>query len=123
MELFDTLSRRRQMQVDRINKDELREIWQQITDNSFDSRLQIFFDMYVTLPTISLISLPNRFVCANVPPFWYDLIRVDKDADGHITEAEVKEVNTSIHVLHVFFLFACLVGCISVRIIWSISDD
>lgn len=46
MELFDTLSRRRQMQVDKINKDELREIWQQITDNSFDSRLQIFFDMY-----------------------------------------------------------------------------
>ena len=45
MELFDTLSRRRQMQVDKINKDELREIWQQITDNSFDSRLQIFFDM------------------------------------------------------------------------------
>ncbi|AQK87759.1 respiratory burst oxidase3 [Zea mays] len=62
MELFDTLSRRRQMQVDRINKDELREIWQQITDNSFDSRLQIFFDM------------------------------VDKNADGHITEAEVKEI-------------------------------
>ena len=50
MELFDTLSRRRQMQVDRINKDELREIWQQITDNSFDSRLQIFFDMYVNSP-------------------------------------------------------------------------
>jgi len=45
MELFDTLSRRRQMQVDKINKDELREIWQQITDNSFNSRLQIFFDM------------------------------------------------------------------------------
>ncbi|KAL5232548.1 hypothetical protein ABZP36_031324 [Zizania latifolia] len=62
MELFDTLSRRRQMQVDKINKEELREIWQQITDNSFDSRLQIFFDM------------------------------VDKNADGHITEAEVKEI-------------------------------
>ena len=45
LELFDTLSRRRQMQVDKINKEELREIWQQITDNSFDSRLQIFFDM------------------------------------------------------------------------------
>jgi respiratory burst oxidase len=45
LELFDTLSRRRQMKVDTINKDELREIWQQITDNSFDSRLQIFFEM------------------------------------------------------------------------------
>ena len=45
LELFDTLSRRRLMKVDAINKEELREIWQQITDNSFDSRLQIFFDM------------------------------------------------------------------------------
>jgi respiratory burst oxidase len=45
LELFDTLSRRLRMQADRINKEELREIWQQITDNSFDSRLQIFFDM------------------------------------------------------------------------------
>nr|CAB3478215.1 unnamed protein product [Digitaria exilis] len=62
LELFDTLSRRRQMQVDRINKEELREIWQQITDNSFDSRLQIFFDM------------------------------VDKNADGRIGEEEVKEI-------------------------------
>uniref|UniRef100_A0A0D3ETQ3 FAD-binding FR-type domain-containing protein n=1 Tax=Oryza barthii TaxID=65489 RepID=A0A0D3ETQ3_9ORYZ len=62
LELFDTLSRRRQMKVDTINKDELREIWQQITDNSFDSRLQIFFEM------------------------------VDKNADGRITEAEVKEM-------------------------------
>uniref|UniRef100_A0A0E0C7I9 EF-hand domain-containing protein n=1 Tax=Oryza meridionalis TaxID=40149 RepID=A0A0E0C7I9_9ORYZ len=62
LELFDTLSRRRQMKVDTINKEELREIWQQITDNSFDSRLQIFFEM------------------------------VDKNADGRITEAEVKEI-------------------------------
>ncbi|KAJ1285265.1 hypothetical protein BS78_03G267000 [Paspalum vaginatum] len=62
LELFDTLSRRRQMQVDKINKEELREIWQQITDNSFDSRLQIFFDM------------------------------VDKNADGRIGEEEVKEI-------------------------------
>jgi respiratory burst oxidase len=63
MELFDTLSRRRQMQVDQINKDELREIWQQITDNSFDSRLQIFFDMFVTTPHTlpAIFSLPNRF--------------------------------------------------------------
>ncbi|KAL5222054.1 hypothetical protein ABZP36_026767 [Zizania latifolia] len=62
LELFDTLSRRRRMKVETINKEELREIWQQITDNSFDSRLQIFFEM------------------------------VDKNADGRITEAEVKEI-------------------------------
>ncbi|TVU35192.1 hypothetical protein EJB05_17069, partial [Eragrostis curvula] len=62
LELFDTLSRRLRMQTDKINKEELREIWQQITDNSFDSRLQIFFDM------------------------------VDKNADGRIGEEEVKEI-------------------------------
>ncbi|KAJ3691339.1 hypothetical protein LUZ61_020503 [Rhynchospora tenuis] len=62
LELFDTLSRRRSSKVDRISKEELREIWSQITDQSFDSRLQIFFEM------------------------------VDKNADGRITEAEVKEI-------------------------------
>jgi hypothetical protein len=29
----------------RISRDELLEFWSQITDQSFDSRLQIFFDM------------------------------------------------------------------------------
>ncbi|KAF3340122.1 respiratory burst oxidase protein B [Carex littledalei] len=61
-ELFDTLSRRRRTKMDKICKDELKEIWSQITDQSFDSRLQIFFEM------------------------------VDKNADGRITEAEVKEI-------------------------------
>nr|CAD1834095.1 unnamed protein product [Ananas comosus var. bracteatus] len=62
LELFDTLSRRKRMKVEKITKEELREIWSQITDQSFDSRLQIFFDM------------------------------VDKNTDGRITEAEVKEI-------------------------------
>ncbi|KAJ3695156.1 hypothetical protein LUZ60_000533 [Juncus effusus] len=62
MELYDTLGRRRRMKVDKISKEELREIWDQIADQSFDSRLQIFFEM------------------------------VDKNADGRITEAEVKEI-------------------------------
>ncbi|KAH7686255.1 respiratory burst oxidase protein [Dioscorea alata] len=62
LELFDALSRRRRLKTDKISKDELFEFWSQITDQSFDSRLQIFFDM------------------------------VDKDADGRITEAEVKEI-------------------------------
>ncbi|KAF3324498.1 respiratory burst oxidase protein A [Carex littledalei] len=62
LELFDTLSRRRRMKVEKICKEELHEIWSQITDESFDSRLQIFFDM------------------------------VDKNADGRIAEAEVKEI-------------------------------
>ncbi|KAJ3671038.1 hypothetical protein LUZ60_008464 [Juncus effusus] len=62
LELFDTLSRRRMMKVDKICRDELHQIWSQITDQSFDSRLQIFFEM------------------------------VDKNLDGRINEAEVKEI-------------------------------
>ncbi|KAI6707178.1 hypothetical protein NL676_010140 [Syzygium grande] len=62
LELFDALGRRRRMTVDKISKDELYEFWSQITDQSFDSRLQIFFDM------------------------------VDKNEDGRITEEEVKEI-------------------------------
>ncbi|CAL5393593.1 unnamed protein product [Camellia sinensis] len=45
LELFDALSRRRRLNVDKISRDELYEYWSQITDQSFDSRLQIFFDM------------------------------------------------------------------------------
>ncbi|KAK2984594.1 hypothetical protein RJ640_018972 [Escallonia rubra] len=62
LELFDTLSRRRRLKIDKISRDELYEFWSQITDQSFDSRLQIFFDM------------------------------VDKNEDGRITEEEVKEI-------------------------------
>ncbi|XP_061337874.1 respiratory burst oxidase homolog protein A isoform X16 [Gastrolobium bilobum] len=62
LELFDALTRKRRLTVDKINRDELFEYWTQITDQSFDSRLQIFFDM------------------------------VDKNEDGRITEEEVKEI-------------------------------
>ncbi|XP_014508795.1 respiratory burst oxidase homolog protein A [Vigna radiata var. radiata] len=62
LELFDALSRKRRLKVDNINREELFEFWSQITDQSFDSRLQIFFDM------------------------------VDKNEDGRITEEEVKEI-------------------------------
>lgn len=63
-ELFDALARRRNITGDSITKAELREFWDQISDQSFDSRLQTFFDM------------------------------VDKNADGRITEEEVKEIIT-----------------------------
>ncbi|GAB2224656.1 hypothetical protein Drorol1_Dr00005421 [Drosera rotundifolia] len=62
LELFDALRRRRRSKVENISKEELFEYWSQITDQSFDSRLQIFFEM------------------------------VDKNEDGHITEEEVKEI-------------------------------
>ncbi|KAG9131185.1 hypothetical protein Leryth_006056 [Lithospermum erythrorhizon] len=62
LELFDALARRRNINGGLINKDQLKDFWDQIADQSFDSRLQTFFDM------------------------------VDKDADGRITEEEVKEI-------------------------------
>lgn len=44
-ELFDALARRRGITSGRVSKLELREFWEQISDQSFDSRLQTFFDM------------------------------------------------------------------------------
>nr|AKS03956.1 respiratory burst oxidase-like protein 3 [Rubia cordifolia] len=62
LEFWGELSRRRRQNVEKIGREELYEYWSQITDESFDSRLQIFFDM------------------------------VDKNDDGRITEQEVKEI-------------------------------
>lgn len=45
--VFDALARRRQQRLGKITKGELHEFWLQISDQSFDARLQIFFDMYV----------------------------------------------------------------------------
>jgi respiratory burst oxidase len=45
LELFDALARRRNISGDSISKAELLEFWDQISDTSFDSRLQTFFDM------------------------------------------------------------------------------
>ncbi|XP_048225571.1 respiratory burst oxidase homolog protein D isoform X2 [Ricinus communis] len=61
-ELFRALARKHNINGDSINKAQLKDFWDQISDESFDSRLQIFFDM------------------------------VDRDADGRITEEEVTEI-------------------------------
>ncbi|XP_074585780.1 putative respiratory burst oxidase homolog protein H [Curcuma longa] len=62
-ELFVALARRRNMEPDDgITKDELKEFWEEMTDQNFDSRLQIFFDM------------------------------CDKNGDGKLSEDEVKEI-------------------------------
>ncbi|KAF6985025.1 hypothetical protein CFC21_002946, partial [Triticum aestivum] len=63
-ELFDALARRRNITGESINKSELREFWDQISDTSFDSRLQTFLDM------------------------------VDKNDDGRISEDEAKQIIT-----------------------------
>ena len=46
-DLFDALARRHHISSDTISKAELLEFWDQISDTSFDGRLQTFFDMYV----------------------------------------------------------------------------
>ncbi|XVF54815.1 hypothetical protein PTKIN_Ptkin05aG0212100 [Pterospermum kingtungense] len=61
-QLFFALARKRNIVGDSIDEDQLKEFWGQISDQSFDARLQIFFDM------------------------------VDKDADGRLTEEEVREI-------------------------------
>ncbi|KAI3447247.1 hypothetical protein Pfo_003912 [Paulownia fortunei] len=43
--VFDALARRRRQKTGRITKAELHDFWLQISDDSFDARLQIFFDM------------------------------------------------------------------------------
>lgn len=45
--VFDALVRRRRQKTAKITKAELHDFWLQISDQSFDARLQIFFDMYV----------------------------------------------------------------------------
>ncbi|KAL4180828.1 hypothetical protein AMTRI_Chr12g234330 [Amborella trichopoda] len=60
--VFDALARRRHQKIEKITKEELYDFWLQISDQSFDARLQIFFDM------------------------------VDTNADGKITREEVQEL-------------------------------
>ncbi|KAK9131474.1 hypothetical protein Sjap_011961 [Stephania japonica] len=60
--MFDALARRKRQKIERITKEELYDFWLQISDHSFDARLQIFFDM------------------------------ADSNEDGRITRDEVQEL-------------------------------
>ncbi|KAF3437653.1 hypothetical protein FNV43_RR20409 [Rhamnella rubrinervis] len=64
-QLFGALARRRNISGDSINKTQLRDFWEQLSDESFDSRLQSFFD----------------------------IMSVDKDADGRITEEDIRKID------------------------------
>lgn len=45
-QLFDALARRQKVEsTDRITLDELKEFWSKMSDQKFESRLQIFFDL------------------------------------------------------------------------------
>lgn len=62
--LFDALARKRNITANAVSKAELKEFWEQIADQSFDSRLQTFFDMYVRIPfTTSLPPFPPSWEC------------------------------------------------------------
>ncbi|KAI5083133.1 hypothetical protein GOP47_0003442 [Adiantum capillus-veneris] len=61
-ELFDALARKRGQKVQCITHDELHDYWLELSDQTFDNRLQLFFEM------------------------------VDRNADGYITEDEVNEL-------------------------------
>ncbi|XP_059634678.1 respiratory burst oxidase homolog protein E [Cornus florida] len=60
--VFDALARRRGHNIGKITKDELYDFWLQVSDQSFDARLQIFFDM------------------------------ADSNEDGRVTRDEVREL-------------------------------
>ncbi|XP_068658390.1 respiratory burst oxidase homolog protein E-like [Aristolochia californica] len=62
--IFDALARRKHQNIERITKEEFYDFWLQISDQSFDARLQIFFDI------------------------------VDSNVDGKITREEVQELIT-----------------------------
>ena len=55
-ELFDALARRRGIVTGTITKALLRDFWEQLSDQSFDARIQTFFDMYIYY--FSLITCP-----------------------------------------------------------------
>ncbi|KAI8020220.1 hypothetical protein LOK49_LG04G00045 [Camellia lanceoleosa] len=57
--IFDALARRSRQRLGKITKEELYNFWLQISDPSFDARLQIFFDMWDSL------SLKSQFVLSS----------------------------------------------------------
>lgn len=68
--IFDALARRRRQKIAKITKEELRDFWLQISDQSFDARLQIFFDMYVR----SLFRFVSTFFNNTYHFFYYYLL-------------------------------------------------
>ena len=100
--LFDALARERGIKGDSINKAQLKEFWDQISDQSFDSRLRTFIDMLFfffysikVCLNVSRRTIPLFFIyCLSLLIINKLKIkcRVDKDADGRITEVEIREV-------------------------------
>ncbi|KAF3591947.1 hypothetical protein DY000_02027284 [Brassica cretica] len=87
--LFDALARRKHMTGDVIDKEMLKEFWEQISDQNFDSRLMIFFDHYLYIfpaPQVILV------ISIKFEPKGLMKCRMDKDGDGRLTEDEVRQI-------------------------------
>ncbi|CDY41031.1 BnaC05g14890D [Brassica napus] len=119
--VFDALARRRRQKLEKITSDELHDFWLQISDQSFDARLQIFFDMVdsnedgrITSQEIKEIfkkcfifqlSSSNSFLQVKLlrkrglvlmfllPNIYFNIIfQADSNEDGRITKEEIKEL-------------------------------
>lgn len=55
LQVFDSLARKRGITKQVLTKDELKDFWEQLSDQGFDNRLQTFFDMLVILINILLV--------------------------------------------------------------------
>lgn len=55
VQVFDSLARKRGIVKQVLTKDELKDFWEQLSDQGFDNRLRTFFDMLVLLMNIFLI--------------------------------------------------------------------
>lgn len=52
VQVFDSLARKRGIVKQVLTKDELKDFWEQLSDQGFDNRLRTFFDMLVILMDI-----------------------------------------------------------------------
>jgi respiratory burst oxidase len=55
VQMFDSLARKRGIVKQVLTKDELKDFYEQLTDQGFDNRLRTFFDMLVLSENTSLV--------------------------------------------------------------------
>jgi len=67
--IFDALARRKRQRITAINKEQLYDFWQMLSDQSFDARLQIFFSMYAfqrLIHCLFLIQLSSKMIFTKI---------------------------------------------------------
>jgi respiratory burst oxidase len=66
VQVFDSLARKRGITKQLLTKDELKDFWEQLSDQGFDNRLQTFFDMLEILMNILLVLAWFPSLCITV---------------------------------------------------------